>query len=1040
MNKLWRAFSRGEMRKIFVYSFLAFLVLGCAAAFGQTASGVAAISGVVRDPSGASVPKANVVISSEGRGVIRTLSTNQAGVFTAPSLVPAPGYKVTVTAQGFSGYEVRNLELKVGQNLDLEIRLKVAGRMESIEVTAEAALVEATKTDASTVVNTQQILGLPINGRRVDSVALLTPGVSNDGNYGLLSFRGVAGQNSFLVDGVDTTEQFYGENAGRTRIASQISQDAVDQFQVLTSNPTAEYGRAMGGIINTVTKSGTNDVHGSAFWFYRSTGFNALDALSTITPSEKRNQMGANIGGPIIKDKLFYFLSTEISRRAYPIISSMNTTAVNGATQSWNSCGVASGGNPAATPAQCAAINGLLPRFYAVIPRRLDQELYLAKLDYRVSERNTLSASFNFLHELSPNGIQSATVLTTGTAITSNANDAVTVKNGRIQWTTVPTSTFSNEFRFGLATDRQADDLNPALTGPGLGMLNLTVNSTGIGTINYVPRVEPNERRFQWADNATWVKGTHTIKWGADIASTRDYVYYASNYNGSYTYQTVNAFALDYSDNTTGAKHWQYFNQTFGNPAITYTINDLGFYLQDQWRMTRKLTLNYGARYEYAQISQPKVCNQDYPLTCHVPSSNLNLAPRIGISYALNDKTVLQAGFGIYHARFQGGTLDDLYTTGNGIYQPSISLNATQAAQKTAGPVFPNTLPSLPAGGTGASVPSIQMVAPNLKTPYSEQGNFGIQRQLTKDTVLNVSYLWSRGVQLYGIRDLNLPTTLTNFTYQIADASGNAVGSYTTPVYTGKRPDTRYNTIAYAENAVNSYYNGLSVQLNKRFSHGFQAAASYTWSHEIDDGQTYAQSNNTLWLSSPTYWLNNGNYLGDRGTGALDQRHRFVFAWVASPTFTHRDGGFFKYVVNNWELSNITTLASGHPYGSPQIYVTDTPVTGMYSNSTVNGSGLSYRVPWLPVNSYMLPAFYRADARLSKIIPITERYKVALSFDVFNLTNSWVATGYNSSRAYQEAKGVITASPSLLYIPSGDAIPPDGTLARRMQVGIRFTF
>ncbi|MBZ5509800.1 MAG: carboxypeptidase-like regulatory domain-containing protein [Acidobacteriia bacterium] len=215
------------MRKIFVYSFLAFLVLGCAAAFGQTASGVAAISGVVRDPSGASVPKANVVISSEGRGVIRTLSTNQAGVFTAPSLVPAPGYKVTVTAQGFSGYEVRNLELKVGQNLDLEIRLKVAGRMESIEVTAEAALVEATKTDASTVVNTQQILGLPINGRRVDNFVLLTPGVTNDGNFGLLTFRGVANGNTFLLDGNDNTEEFFVENAGRTRVMSQISQDAV---------------------------------------------------------------------------------------------------------------------------------------------------------------------------------------------------------------------------------------------------------------------------------------------------------------------------------------------------------------------------------------------------------------------------------------------------------------------------------------------------------------------------------------------------------------------------------------------------------------------------------------------------------------------------------------------------------------------------------------------------------------------------------------------------------------------------------------------
>ena len=311
------------------------LVFLSAPLFAQSAAGVAAISGVVRDPSGAVVPSAKVMISSVSQGTLRTLTTNGDGVFTGPALMPGPGYKVTVTMAGFNTYEAGNLDLAVGQNLDLKINLTVGTSSTQVEVNGAAEMVEDTKTDVSGLVNSRSIQDLPINGRRVDSFVLLTPGVSDDGNYGLLSFRGVAGQNSFLVDGTDTTEQFYNENAGRTRIAAQISQDAVQEFQVVSSNYSAEYGRAMGGIVNTVTKSGGNDIHGTAFWFFRSTGFEARDPLSGLTQSERRNQFGGTVGGAIKKDKLFYFLNTEVTRRNFPMTDSLNTVAVNPTTQSW---------------------------------------------------------------------------------------------------------------------------------------------------------------------------------------------------------------------------------------------------------------------------------------------------------------------------------------------------------------------------------------------------------------------------------------------------------------------------------------------------------------------------------------------------------------------------------------------------------------------------------------------------------------------------------------------------------------------------------
>src|SRR5262249_13631327 len=217
---------------------VALLVLCVCSAYGQTAAGTAGISGVVKDPSGSAVPGAKVVIASESQGNIRSLETNDAGLFSAPALTPGSGYKVTVTAAGFAGYENKDLTLQVGQNVNLNIALTVASGATQVEVTASAPLVEDTKSDVSQVIDSQQIQELPINGRRVDSFVLLTPGVTNDGTFGLLTFRGVAGHNSFLIDGNDTTEQFYNENAGRTRIASHLSHDAVQAFQVVSSNPT----------------------------------------------------------------------------------------------------------------------------------------------------------------------------------------------------------------------------------------------------------------------------------------------------------------------------------------------------------------------------------------------------------------------------------------------------------------------------------------------------------------------------------------------------------------------------------------------------------------------------------------------------------------------------------------------------------------------------------------------------------------------------------------------------------------------------------
>ncbi|HXB67682.1 MAG TPA: TonB-dependent receptor [Candidatus Acidoferrales bacterium] len=1014
------------------------LVFLSASAFPQAAGGLAAISGVVRDATGSSVPNAKVVVSNETNGVTRNLTTNEAGLFTAPALVPAAGYRVSLTAAGFAAYEAKDMVLSVGQNLDLNIRLSVEQANTQVEVTGTAPLVEDTKTDLSQVVDSRQIMELPINGRRVDSFVLLTPGVTDDGTFGLLTFRGVAGHNSFLIDGNDATEQFYNENAGRTRIASQISADAVEEFQVVSVNYSAEYGRAMGGVVNTVTKSGSNALHGTAYWFFRNRTLNARDPFAAFNPHEYRHQTGATIGGPIKKGKLFYLVNVDVTRRNFPMVDSLNVpAAVNAATQTFIGCGVASGGQPAATPAQCAAINQLLPRFYGLIPRTLAQELYFGKLDYHLSEHNSFSASLNYLHSVSPNGIQTGATSTSGSAINSNGDDAVRVRNGRFTWTAIPKSNFVNEFRWGWSTDRQGDTFDQSELGQGLGFLQVSINGATMGPANYLPRVEPSEQRFQFVDNASWTKGKHIVKFGADIASTEDYSYFISNYYGGYTYQTVNAFALDYSGNSTGAKNWQRYVQTFGQPVVDATIKDYGFYLEDQWRATPRLTVNAGLRYEYAQLPQPAIINRDYPQTGHIPTGNLNLGPRLGLAYRLDDNTVLRAGYGMFHARFIGSLIDNLYS-GNGVFQTAITLNNTSAPQVAAGPVFPNVLAAAPTGAS-ISASSIQFMDPHSRTPYSEQATFAVERQLGRDLALTASYIWSRGVQLMAVRDLNLPPlSSTNFTYSIVDANGSPTGSYTTPMYLGAtRPDARYGAIYQDENGVNSYYNALAIQARKRFSHGFWADVSYTWAHEIDDGQS--NGSGALFFNSANNWLYNGNYKADKGSGALDQRHRLAISWIWQPTITHRSGAFFKYVVNNWQLSSSTFMYSGRPT-TLTVRVTDTPVTGMFSNFNLDGSGLNGRAPFLPIDSFYTPQRYKSDARISKIIPFGEKTRLLLNFEVFNISNSWAATGFTSSQAYSEAKGVITATPQNIGIPGSDGGFPDGTQARRAQVGARLVW
>jgi len=1004
-------------------------------ALAQSSAGLGSISGLVQDASGSVVPGATVVVANDSKGIRRNLVTTSQGQFTAPALLPSAGYKVTVSKSGFANYEANNITLAVGQNVDLHVGLEVATTVTTVDVSTAAIAVEDTKTDVSQLVGQRQILDLPINGRRVDQFVLMSPAVAPDGAFGLLSFRGIAGHNSFLTDGNDTTNTYFNENAGRTRISSPISQEAVQEFQVISNNFAAEYGNAMGGVVNTITKSGSNDLHGTGYWFFRNRTLNARDRYATFNPQDKRNQAGAAIGGAIVKDKLFYFFNYEGTRRDFPAIASVTTSNLfNPAGQLVSTCGAP------ATPAQCqTAIQMLTTRNFGTVSRTVTQDLGFGRIDYRLSDKNSLSLSLSMLRWVSPHGIQATgIVFNTGNAIGGNADSTVRDGYGRAQLTTIISPTVLNEARFGWFKDRLFDAASPDFLYPGLGLADLTVNSTqNLGLPQQYPRLNPSETRFEYSDNLSWSKGAHTMKFGVNIAHTEDYQKQLLNGFGAYTYATLGAFAADFSGNTTGAKNWTSYSQRFGNPVVDTNILNSSFYSQDQYRITPRLLINYGLRYEYSAIPQPTLVNPDYPQTGVIPSPKNNWSPRAGLSYSLtkDQKTLLRAGYGIFYARYQTGLINTLFVSNN-LYQKLTTFQANNAGQLAAGPIYPNYLPNT--AFTPAAGNDITIADPHLRNPYSHQANIGIERQINSTIDLNVSYIWSRGVRLYGVRDLNVGPLGAPITYTILDPSGNVAGKYSTPTYLSPRPDLRYRRVNQIENPGLSYYDGLVVQVNKRFSHGFQAQGTYTWSHAIDLNQSGA-SNNIFFSSGPTSFIN-GDFRSEKGSATNDVRHRAAINFVWSPTLTKSNGVVARYLLNNWQLSQVTTLQSSQPVDST-VNVSGTQFPNELVTGSLNGCGCGFgRVPFQPVDNLNLDRIYKVDARIAKKLPFTERVTGYLQFEAFNVFN----TPYDTSRRTAEYS-LNNATSTLSYIGSygtgsSTASSPDGTNARRAQVSLRVTF
>jgi hypothetical protein len=1034
-----------------------------------------AIGGVIMNPNNEVVPGAAISVRNIETNNEETATSDGEGRFRVVNLQPGT-YTVTINAQGFSPFTQEKVVVEVGRVTSLDVPLSVTGVTGTVQVTSEAPVINTTQQDFSTNVNQVSINELPVNGRRWSNFAILTPGTVPDGTFGLISFRGISGlMNNNTVDGGDNNQAFFSEERGRTRVGYSISQAAIREFQVNTSNYSAEYGRSAGGVNNAVTKSGTNEFHGQGFYYQRNNKWGARNPLSfqsvlvngvvnrvALKPEDVRHQFGGAIGGPIVKNRAFFFFSYDEQRRNFPgvsiftspsYLSTVNTTLLTAAVRGLTTDQINS---------SLSFINSLT----GVVPRKGNQRIFLPKLDWNVNSNNTFTATYNRLRWASPAGVQTAATVTRDRA--GFGDDFVRVDSLNMRLASTLSSALVNEARFQWAHELDSQIANPPLPGEpttanGNSPQVALTNGLTFGKATSLDRKAlPDERRFQFADTVTLSAGNHTVKWGGDVNRVRDIDDNLFTGAGSYAYSNINDFIVDYVNFTSGGTlraankqcatstrlagkcYTSNFAQGFGPPRFQLSTTDVAFFVQDDWRTTSRLTLNLGLRYEYQRFPTPFLVNGALPQTANRPNDRNNIGPRAGFAYDVNGdgKTSVRGGYGIYYGRVIGSTIiNSLINTGLTSGQVVSSVSPTAPGGTPAGlipagnpaaPIFPNVLPTAPSGTA-----SVQYFARGFQNPMVHQGDFIVERQVAHNTVVSASYLFAFGKHLPNFVDTNLNPPTASRTLNIVD--GPFAGQkLTIPYFLGTRPNPAYGLIMEIRSNIESKYHALVLQANRRLTDGLQFQANYTLSRAQDNGQ--GSTTFTPGFSVP---FNPFDQASENGLSSFDRRHKFVASVVYNTNFASlKDNRVGRAVFNGWTISPIVSMFSGARYtgtisggGNVSAAFGTSPAGG-----TINGSNGSLRFPLVPNNFFKQPSIKYVDLRLSRRFSITEKTKLELLAEGFNIFNRTEVTGVNNTIYNATASG---STVNLTYnTPFGTTTGADGFFfrERQVQLAVRFEF
>lgn len=1039
-------FTNNNIRAIAVCLMVAFcVVFGANQALSQS-SVSGAVAGTVADPNNAVVSGATVTLTSLGTNKIQVVTTGNEGLFRFPNLQPGE-YKLSISANGFNEYKQEQITIEVGKLVTIDANLQIVGAAATVDVTSDASLVNIETKDFATNINQTSINELPINGRRWSNFAMLTPGSVPDGNFGLVSFRGISGLlNNSTVDGGDNNQYFFSEERGRTRISYSISQSAIQEFQVNTSNYSAEYGRAAGGVVNAVTKSGTNQLHGDAFYYQRNNSWGARNPRAFLNgvgykPEDVRHQFGGTLGGPIVKDKLFFFFSYDQQKRNFPGLAIFDNSAYLNTS---NNTILASRG---LSLAQIDSAKTFLTSLTGPVERTGDQTLILPKIDWQISSKHNLSANYNRLRWASPAGIQTQATNTRGT--NSFGDDFVKVDWGTVRLQSTLRPTLLNEVRFQYARDFEYQKSQPTAAGePSTGLNGsspqvILTNGLTFGKPDFLERPGyPIEKRTQITDNVTWLKDKYTIKFGFDFNHVDDTLDNLRFESGGYTYSNINDFIIDYvnwkqglpastvcatSSRTRGKCYTSRYNQGFGTSAFQLSTNDYNAYVNLDWKLASRLTLNLGLRYEYEALPSainPSTSTAVIPYTdgltvakatSTMASDTNNFGPRVGFAIDVtgDGRTSLRGGYGMYFGRIINSTIYNALVNTN-MLGGQFQLQLDQVASNA--PIFPNVLASV-----GAVSGAVQYFAPNFENPTIHQGDLIFERQIARKTTVSASYLMSAGRKLVTFVDKNLGFPLTDKTYTV---TGGAFGgqSVTVKTFPTGRPLTASGfsqSITEIQSSITSLYNALVIQGNQRLSRGLQFQASYTLAKATDGNQ---RSSNFTENNVPFNIYDMG---ADYGISNFDIRHKISINAVYQPSFK-ANSRFTNLLLNDWTISPIYQYFSGKPY--------DGFVSG--TSSSLNGSGGNNRFPLLERNAYRQSSLWNVDLRLSRRITLKENRSIEVLGEAFNLFNRTQVTGVNTT--FYRLSGS-----NLQYEPTfGSTTDAGGTLfrERQIQIAVRFKF
>jgi hypothetical protein len=878
-------------------------------ASGQESVNYASVSGRVTDPSGAAVSGARITVRETATNSAASEDTDREGRFRFPYL-HVGNYEIKIHQQGFSD-QVRSLNLTVGSAFDLPVALTVAAAGSNVTVTGDSVVLEAARSEIAGTITQKEIEDLPLNGRNYLDIALYVPGVSptnTAANQLFAETSAIPGQgisigsqrnfsNSFIIDGVSANDDAAGV-AGTV-----VGLDVVREFQVVTSGGQAELGRALGGYVNLVTKSGANTLHGAAYGYLRNSRFNAANALSNTVLPLTQAQYGASLSGPIRHDKTFYFANFEgrdLNQSSFATITPANVALIN---------------------ARLVSVGYPGPLISTGQYRNpIHNEDFFSKVDHRFSEKDQFSARYSLYHVESINS-RGAGALSAPTASANLFDTDQTIAVSNV-WTISPR----------MVNETRGQFTNSNLAAPPSDPIGPAVSISGVasfGTLSGSPTARVNQL-YELTDSLSIQHGAHAIRFGFDFLYNNDTITFPRTIRGSYSFSSLANF-LSGTYNSSG------FAQTFGVTQVHQTNPNVGFYAQDEYKITPNFTLNLGLRYDLEFLKT-------------ITTQTGNVSPRGGFAWTPfgSRRTVVRGSYGLFYDRIPlrplaNALLSAANTTvvGN-LQQLSISLSPTQAGA----PTFPGILGALtiPAG----VLFNFSTMDPHMKNAYSEQGSLEIERQLSSTATVSVGYQHVRGLHLIVSVNQNVPTCA-------------AVGTND-----GCRPNLTYGNDSQYSSLADSHYDAVDVAFLQRPVKWGSYRVSYTYSKALDNVSEF-------FFSAP---LNNYNIWQDYGRSDDDQRSRLTFEGAIHSSLA-KAATPWEHLSHGFQLTTGLTAYSPLPFN---ITTGANTIQGTGARPTINGAYINRNAG----ESY---STVNMNIRLSRTFAIGESIRLQALGELFNTLN-----------------------------------------------------